>query len=94
MDTRSGDTFEVPTHPGQKPLSAATAAKVGFRELTENETNLVRRCREVGGQIETLLKEFDVSSVDIDKPWQSIAKTHFQEGLMAAVRAITKPAFF
>lgn len=94
MNTRTGDTYEVPMTPGAQPMKEATAAKVGFRELTENESNLIRRTREVGAQIEQLLKEYDASSVDIDKRWQSIAKTHFQEGLMAAVRGITKPAFF
>ncbi len=94
MNTNTGDTYQVPMTPGAEPMKEATAAKVGFRELTENESNLVRRTREVGAQIEQILEEFNVSSVDIDKRWQAIAKTHFQEGPMAAVRGITKPAFF
>jgi hypothetical protein len=29
--------------------------------------------------------------LEVDKRWVSIAKTHFQEGFMAAVRAIARP---
>lgn len=94
MDTRSGDTFEVPMDPSARPLQAATAAKVGFRELNERETFLVRRCREEGERLRVLLEELDTSASNADKRWVSIARTHFQEGLMAAVRATTKPAFF
>lgn len=107
MDTRSGDTFEMDKAQagateklradllgGKAAMSGATAAKVGFRELTEAESDLVRACRDAGKTLEDLLKRFDESKVDIDKRWQSIARTHFQEGLMAAVRSVTRPAFF
>lgn len=94
MDTRSGDTFEVPMDPTARPLQAATAAKVGFRELDEKETYLVRACRAEGERIKALLDEMDTPANNVDKRWLAIARTHFQEGLMASVRAVTKPAFF
>lgn len=91
MDTRSGDTFEVPMG-GKPPMEAATAAKIGFRELSPQEASAVKECRLQGANLEKLLG--DLTSMGADPRWTSIAKTHFQEGLMAAVRAVTKPAFF
>lgn len=92
MDMKSDDVFKVPAD--LKPLTEATAAKVGFRELTPTESDLVKECRDVGARIERLLKDITSSPSNTDGRWSSIARTHFQEGLMAAVRSITKPAFF
>lgn len=90
MNTNTGDTFEV-ARTGL-PLTEATATKVGFRELTSDETKLVREFRALGSRIEGVLKEAELSNVD--KRWLAIARTHFQEGLMAGVRSVTKPDFF
>ena len=91
MDTRSGDTFEVPMG-GKQPMTAATAAKVGFRELSADEAASVRDIRELGAHCERILAQIQRGGAD--GRWASIAKTHFQEGLMAATRAVTQPAFF
>ncbi len=90
MNTNTGDTFEIPR--SGPPLTEATAAKVGFRELTPQETSLVRECRMRGADLEKLIAE--ATSMGADPRWVAIAKTHFQEGLMALVRSATKPAFF
>jgi len=98
MDTRSGDTFEASKDQmrdllaGKEPMSGATAAKVGFRELTPQESSVVRECRLKGADLEKLLAE--AKSMGADPRWTAIATTHFQEGLMALVRAVTRPAFF
>lgn len=91
MDTKSGDTFEVPMN-GKPPMEAATSAKIGFRELTPQETSAVKECRLQGANLEKLLA--DLKGMGADPRWTAIAQTHFQEGLMAAVRAVTRPAFF
>ena len=85
MDTRSGDTFEasraeVDLLKGKEPMTVATAAKVGFRELTPQESSIVRECRLKGADLEKLLAE--AKSMGADPRWAAIAQTHFQEGLM------------
>lgn len=64
----------------------------GHRQLTKLETLSVQLCRDQGVRLEELLCELqDRGAVP---RWVAIARTHFQEGLMAAVRSITKPDFF
>lgn len=98
MDTRSGDTFEAKEEQlrdllsGKPAMTGATAAKVGFRELSATEAQDVRDCRELGAHCERILNQLARNGAD--GRWAAVAKTHFQEGLMAAVRAVTKPAFF
>ena len=64
----------------------------GYRELSEEEKNLIASFRELGSKF----ADACATSVQTgaDPRWIAIAKTHFQEGLMAAVRGITKPDFF
>ncbi len=68
------------------------AAPPGYRELTKAEAASVQRVRDLGRACEALLS--DINREGGDGRWASIAKTHMQEGLMAATRAITKPTFF
>lgn len=92
MNNLTGDVIEaVPSQP-MPPMTQATAAKVGYRELADWETDLVQKFREQGQQLDTLCRA--ISGNTCDGRWASVAKTHFQQGLMAAVRSITKPAFF
>ena len=84
--------FQAKMDPGAVPMKEATAAKVGFRELTDMESALVQNCRRQGESLESMLALLE--SENVDKRWLAIARTHFQEGLMAAVRSVTKPAFF
>lgn len=65
----------------------------GYRQLTDEEKNLIQSIRDKGSELETLINTIS-SLPETDKRWASIGKTHFQEGLMALVRSITKPDFF
>lgn len=60
----------------------------GYRELNESETDLINRVKDT---------EIDVADIwrivkehESDPRWLAIAKTHFQEGFMAMVKAIAK----
>ena len=76
------------------PLSAATAARVGYRELTEEECAAVEDVRAMGRQLEKFLGRIRLGVHEHDKRWLAIATTHMQEGLQACTRAITRPTFF
>lgn len=68
----------------------------GYRELTEEEIgqmNMIKNTAKlVGGMIDDLIHdgEWDDESLR----WISIARTHMQQGFMAATRAVAKPEFF
>ena len=70
----------------------------GYRELTQEEIDLMNRIKEFGPELEKLVgdifsMEQDGNSVN-DRRWVSIGKTHLQEGLMALTRSVAKPEFF
>ncbi|HUD65624.1 MAG TPA: hypothetical protein VMQ17_13635 [Candidatus Sulfotelmatobacter sp.] len=65
----------------------------GHHALTPNQVGKIQGLRDVGSELEGAIKALQVDE-DCDQRWVSIARTHFQEGLMAAVRAVTKPTFF
>jgi hypothetical protein len=64
----------------------------GHKVLTDEQKDLVGGIRLLGDASRRLLDV--VGQADVDQRWLAIARTHFQEGLMAAVRAVTKPDFF
>ena len=66
-------------------------ANLGYRVLTEDEQAAVAKIRVIGATLEALVAEL---KRDGDLRWVAIATTHFQEGLMASVRSVTKPDFF
>ena len=78
----------------------------GYRELNQSEIDLMNEVKEKGIELDTLLRKIgqvnqDLSDADDPSPydseayrWLSIAKTHLQQGLMAATRAVAKPEFF
>jgi hypothetical protein len=55
--------------------------------LTQEQTTNVSRVK----ILENNLLDFLSSLTDVDKRWLAIAKTHIQEGSMAATRSITRP---
>jgi hypothetical protein len=65
----------------------------GYRDLSPDEVgrmNGIKRISEsVGGMIEELQQHEGA-----DQRWVAIAKTHLQQGFMAAVRAVAKPTTF
>jgi len=65
----------------------------GHFELTEEQLGQVRVVRQLGKACEHAMLLLE-SSENIDMRWLNIARTQMQQGTMAMVRAITKPAFF
>ena len=65
----------------------------GYRDLTQEEIDKINRIKEEGQILGNILLVMRTSK-DIDQRWLSIAETHIQQGIMAAVRAITKPEGF
>lgn len=63
----------------------------GYRELTQAEVDAMNAIKALGPQIQSVI---DAMPDDCDKRWQSIGRTHLQEGLMALTRAISKPDGF
>ena len=64
----------------------------GYRELSENEIELMNQVKALGPKIEDVIRK--ISAEDADKRWVSIGKTHLQQGLMALTRAVSRPDFF
>lgn len=65
----------------------------GYRDLTQDEIDLMNEIKALGNQIETLVEKlYDYESIDFR--WCNIGKTHMQQGLMALVRSVAKPTSF
>jgi hypothetical protein len=76
----------------------------GYRQLSDEEVALVNKIKDEGIKLEILINEvnarqavlieaFGTPDVEVYR-WSEIAKTHFQQGLMALTRAVTKPETF
>lgn len=69
----------------------------GHRSLTEAEVDLIQRIKAKEDDLMALIAEvhaishLHLGNASEGHRWASIAKTHFQEGTMALVRAVTKP---
>lgn len=80
----------------------------GYRELTQEEIDLMNKIKAEGAALEELLavcRDVDVlegkngdrahdGRLDEASRWRAVAKTHFQQGLMALTRSVAKPDFF
>ena len=65
----------------------------GYRELTEQEIDLMNQIKQKGvelGNLVELLRRFS----DVDQRWVSVGATDLQTGLMALTRAVAKPSSF
>lgn len=65
----------------------------GYRELSQEEIDLMNEIKEKGAELGKLIEKLDISS-KTDKRWVSIGKTDMQKGLMALTRSVAKPEFF
>lgn len=66
---------------------------IGYRELSQDEIDLMNSIKEVGitlGDLVSALREAE----ELDQRWVSIGATDLQTGLMALTRAVAKPEFF
>ena len=68
----------------------------GYRELTQEEIDLMNTIKEKGVELEELIERIDSLTGDktADKRWLAIGKTDLQKGLMALTRSVAKPTFF
>jgi hypothetical protein len=65
----------------------------GYRELSQEEIDLMNDIKQVGQTLETLIQRLlDVDSTD--KRWVNIGRTDCQTGIMALVRSVAKPTSF
>ena len=65
----------------------------GYRDLSEDEIHSINQVKLIGeelGKVLTSLRKLK----DADQRWLSIAETHLQQGIMAAVRAVARPTTF
>ena len=65
----------------------------GYRELTQEEINLMNEVKQKGVEFGDLFEKLEKIE-NIDKRWLSIGKTDLQKGLMATTRSIARPDFF
>lgn len=65
----------------------------GYRELTQEEIDQMNALKAVGTQLGFLIDSMK-QDPDVDQRWLSIAETHLQQGIMAAVRSVAKPNGF
>jgi hypothetical protein len=65
----------------------------GYRELSQEEIDLMNDIKQVGQTLETLTQRL-LDTDSTDKRWVSIGRTDLQTGIMALVRSVAKPASF
>ena len=65
----------------------------GYRELSQDEIDLMNEIKVVGPMLEGLVGLVK-RSPDVDQRWAAIGATDLQTGLMALTRAVAKPDFF
>jgi hypothetical protein len=65
----------------------------GHHALSEQQHDLIMAIRLLGNACQITLQTAQDSGI-CDLRWLAIARTHLQEGTMAAVRAVAKPEFF
>ena len=80
------------TAEAQEPTDP-TPQITGYRDLTEEEVNLINHITTMGASIHGMMDAL-YKIENIDRHWLDIATTDFQTGLMAAVRAVARPESF
>ena len=78
---------------------------IGYRDLTQEEINLMNRIKGIGKELEKLIDEVEHTNLvigstseldEIAEPqmWTNQAKINLKIGLMALTRAVAKPTSF
>lgn len=65
----------------------------GYRDLSQEEINATNAVKKEAERIGFLIEELEANE-HLDQRWVAIAKTHLQQGFMAAVRAVAQPTTF
>lgn len=66
----------------------------GYRELTQDEINLMNEIKEQGVALGALVEKLRNHGPALDQRWVSIGATDLQRGLMALTRGVAQPTFF
>lgn len=67
----------------------------GYRELTQEEINVMNKIKEAGIEVGNIVNLLEHSEhLGVDQRWLSIGRTQLQQGFMALTRAVAKPDFF
>lgn len=65
----------------------------GYRDLSQEEIDAMNEIKAQGENLKNML--YDLRNTEgVDQRWVSIAETHLQQGIMAAVRSVAKPDSF
>jgi hypothetical protein len=72
-------------------MAKITADIRGYRQLTEGEQRLVNDIKNLEADEVVAMYKAVKGLEDSDKRMVAIAKTHFQEGFSALIRAVTRP---
>lgn len=65
----------------------------GYRELSQAEIDQMNAVKAKAAEVGALLDSLSAST-GLDQRWVGIARSHLQQGFMAAVRAIAQPTTF
>jgi hypothetical protein len=65
----------------------------GYRDLTQEEINLMNEAKVLAEQVGTLVDKIE-STDGIDKRWAAIGKTDLQKGFMSLIRSVAQPTTF
>lgn len=79
-----GTTMSGPGTPSETP---------GHKALEDWQVEAIKEVREIGNLLENLCERLGKHELT-DHRWAAMAKTHLQQGLMAATRSIAQPDFF
>lgn len=67
------------------------APVAGYRTLSDEEIETVNATKAVEDSLADWWREVGDTVPNIDRRWMAVARTHFQEGFSAMVRAVTRP---
>ena len=67
---------------------------LGYRELSADEIKRINRIKGMGKKLEEFINDVAYDCEGDSARWRAIAKTDFQTGVMALIRAIAKPDSF
>lgn len=65
----------------------------GYRELSQDEINLMNEIKVIGVELGTLVTKLR-STEGLDQRWVGIGATDLQTGLMALTRGVAQPSTF
>jgi len=65
----------------------------GYRDLTQQEIDAMNKVKAMGTELGKMIDDMVVTP-GLDQRWVSLARTHLQQGIMAAIRAIAQPTTF